>query len=528
MPFDDKWLSSPRQSHDKILVINNHQSLPPRERRESKHAHLSEDLLYDIFMTYRKMMSGLKPHDLDWVRVTHVCRHWRQVSLRSRGPWDHIQFTTRQYKSVKPFLERSKDVLLDVSISLDHGEPTQPQRSALDSILDLLCRVRSLTITIAKPIQVTSIRPFLSFSAPHLKYLELVNTTGSCSLPRPTLVNCEALTSFSTSGFVVPWNASPQPKGLKSFKLFPFFSIVHDVSRLLSWFSKCTEIEELHVVSNVQDARTIQSSTLPFDRPSLHKLRFLRLSMSSSMCSILLSHLRIPNDVEWEIRCEQYSARDPIPRIIENLPYSSGMTAMHVILRADSLAFQFQEYRQGNPHRNSFHVEWSVYVTIPEIFAWISLLFDRKSKAKIEEFTFEIWSRIGSINRTLWSALLSHFPFLRVLAIRNMTCSPSRSELASMKGFIDALLHSTTASYPLCGLTTLELKGLCCCGETDFIQMTKKFLQKRQDQGLRIRKLTIVQLAHVEEPKLPCADELRELVYDLDLPRPHLLVKTLR
>ncbi|TDL19470.1 hypothetical protein BD410DRAFT_436468 [Rickenella mellea] len=123
-------------------------------------------------MIYRKMMGGLKQHKLFWVRVTHVCRHWRHVSLRSEGLWDNIQFTTRLYKSVKPFLERSRDVLLDGVISLDHAEPTPPQRTALDLIRDQLCRVRGLTITIAKATQVALIRPFLCLPAPHLTYLD--------------------------------------------------------------------------------------------------------------------------------------------------------------------------------------------------------------------------------------------------------------------------------------------------------------------------------------------------------------------
>ncbi|TDL19469.1 hypothetical protein BD410DRAFT_792075, partial [Rickenella mellea] len=241
------------------------------------------------------------------------------------------------------------------------------------------------------------------------------------------------------------------------------------------------------------------------------------------MSSLLLTHLRIPKDIEWEIHCSQHAVRDSMPRIMENLPHSTVVTIMQIVLRQHSLAFQFQKDRQGNSHLNSFQVKWTESVPIPEIFGWILLLFNPKSQVKIEDFTFEIWPTRGSIDQTLWSILLSNLPFLRVMAIRSMSCSTSG--LASVKGFIGTVSRSTTECYPLFDMSTLELNGLCPCSGTDFIRKTKKFLQMRQDQGLRMQKLTIVQFPHVDEPKSLCVDELREFVDMLVLPEPILHAK---
>ncbi|KAI0277169.1 hypothetical protein BGY98DRAFT_901925, partial [Russula aff. rugulosa BPL654] len=52
--------------------------------------------------------------NLGWIRVTHVCRHWRQVALDDSSLWARISGTQANTKWISEMLARAKNAPLDV------------------------------------------------------------------------------------------------------------------------------------------------------------------------------------------------------------------------------------------------------------------------------------------------------------------------------------------------------------------------------------------------------------------------------
>ncbi|KAG2343993.1 hypothetical protein BDR05DRAFT_209432 [Suillus weaverae] len=113
------------------------------------------------------------------VVFTHVCRHWRQVALKSPTLWTYIIYTPPRWLGV--MLERSKSaslfVVYDVAVSL---------RDCLEQILSQLPRIRVLRLrTINTPDIDRTIHLLSSQPAPLLQIFEFSNTFFGEPTTRP-------------------------------------------------------------------------------------------------------------------------------------------------------------------------------------------------------------------------------------------------------------------------------------------------------------------------------------------------------
>ncbi|KAI0277170.1 hypothetical protein BGY98DRAFT_900306, partial [Russula aff. rugulosa BPL654] len=52
--------------------------------------------------------------NLGWIRVTHVCRHWRQVALGDSSLWSKISGMLANTKWISEMLARAKNAPLDI------------------------------------------------------------------------------------------------------------------------------------------------------------------------------------------------------------------------------------------------------------------------------------------------------------------------------------------------------------------------------------------------------------------------------
>ena len=62
--------------------------------------------------------------NLSWIRITHVCQHWRQVALGNSSLWARIWGISTNTKWISEMLARAKNAPLDIVV-------TDPSEEAL-------------------------------------------------------------------------------------------------------------------------------------------------------------------------------------------------------------------------------------------------------------------------------------------------------------------------------------------------------------------------------------------------------------
>jgi hypothetical protein len=95
------------------LEVDNRFAINPTVRSRRRHHAISQlpsELLLRIFLFVRSGDSN--GCDLDWIVVTQVCRHWRDLALRYPLLWNHINLSYPEWTSEK--LRRSQPASLIV------------------------------------------------------------------------------------------------------------------------------------------------------------------------------------------------------------------------------------------------------------------------------------------------------------------------------------------------------------------------------------------------------------------------------
>ena len=83
-----------------------------------------EDNVFVNYIDYEEDLSSRNPQRIapySWIRLTHVCRMWRELALYTSALWTHVSATSRE--AVAEVLQRSKDK----SLTLTSACPTQYQ-----------------------------------------------------------------------------------------------------------------------------------------------------------------------------------------------------------------------------------------------------------------------------------------------------------------------------------------------------------------------------------------------------------------
>jgi hypothetical protein len=151
---------------------------PAKSRRNTTALvfRLPPELLCRVFKHVWSMMSGKTSQ---WVKVTHVCSHWRTIAMSFQELWSHIEFGCREW--AQEMLQRAKLVPLTVKVALNSFTADASKSSLVHG-----CRMRELRIRAtdttwrshtlpAFPISAQILERFsLHFDHPHLD----ANTTA--------------------------------------------------------------------------------------------------------------------------------------------------------------------------------------------------------------------------------------------------------------------------------------------------------------------------------------------------------------
>ena len=235
-----------------------------------------------------------------WIRVTHVCRYWRDVALASPLLWSDIVLTCDQ-ECLETMLTRSQQVALSVQsyTSSCSGEACPAPIRSLRLVLMHLFRIRSLALYIKWWVYLDIIDA-LRGPAPLLQRLTLSTPSGlyDTAYMQPVVHPPQhaPLEELTLCSFGFPW-AHPVPfRALKSLRIVKGIPYRPEVDDVLDGLRLMPDLRSL-ALEDVFYPSASGLASLPAARSvvPLPKLQQLVLSGDCIACGTLLSSLELPS-----------------------------------------------------------------------------------------------------------------------------------------------------------------------------------------------------------------------------------------
>ena len=233
--------------------------------------------------------------NMEWIRVTHVCRRWRETALNHPRLWSYVNFTKLKPAAAAEILARAKMVPLHLEVDLTTWKILYPL--AFEGQLEAhISRIRHLSITGA--LEPSLDRPVSS--APNLEFLTLLHRfypyTSQVVIPI-NLFNCitPRLTSLELENCDISWK-SHLLKGLRTLKILNPSKVARP--KLGDWLDALNEMPQLETLI-LQDATPLapRSAPLMLEPSRTVTLPFLtrfRIFASAKDCALALAHLVLP------------------------------------------------------------------------------------------------------------------------------------------------------------------------------------------------------------------------------------------
>ncbi|TCD71673.1 hypothetical protein EIP91_005439 [Steccherinum ochraceum] len=188
-------------------------------------ARLPSEILSHIFTVYAAMMKNYYvytqwhrgPPHYNWIDVTHVCHHWREVALADPRLWADILVAYGQAERVEELLNRSKRANLRVKIdtSAYKWHPTL-QRIAREAD-----RIETLHVIYDDPEKLSVFEEHLSSRLPVLRSLTLkclYHRQTRLLIPLATLAT-SCLQALDISVYCIDWASIALPQTLVSLQI---------------------------------------------------------------------------------------------------------------------------------------------------------------------------------------------------------------------------------------------------------------------------------------------------------------------
>ncbi|KAI0063927.1 hypothetical protein BV25DRAFT_1837462 [Artomyces pyxidatus] len=142
---------------------------------------------------------------LGWMKITHVCQHWRAIAIDAISLWRNIDMDIGA-KWVDTMLNRARGSPVVLSNSLDHPVA----KPMVEVVIKHIAQTRELSIHggSRKPSHqaILELCRRLTVSAPLLRSLSLSRSTGRYSLPQDAFGDCTPqLRRVNLFNIVFPW-----------------------------------------------------------------------------------------------------------------------------------------------------------------------------------------------------------------------------------------------------------------------------------------------------------------------------------
>jgi hypothetical protein len=242
---------------------------------------------------------------LGWIKVTHVCRHWRQVALDDSSLWAQIWGIPTNAKWISEMLTRAKNAPLDIELD----DLITSSEEALLMIPPHLSHTRQLRLHSLSGLSSDNVREIYSWDAPALEQFELTVPAYS-PISFPDLGgnmlfkgHAPRLRTLSLSRVIIPWSFIPrgQLTQLEIVCLDEDGDSPGDLNQLIDLLVNCPALEILALDSCLPS----QLTELPYGRTiHLPHLSHLRLCGSTSrIINIMLKMLKLPSSTTLHLQC---------------------------------------------------------------------------------------------------------------------------------------------------------------------------------------------------------------------------------
>ncbi|THU75336.1 hypothetical protein K435DRAFT_287217, partial [Dendrothele bispora CBS 962.96] len=278
--------------------IEKHQNIiRDLKTRRNLHASISKlppEILSTIFLLYN---DGIPYnhcdhwHSLAWIRVSHICRHWRNVALGCPALWSHLNFFMPA--SVPEMLLRSKSAPLTIQFTLSYYGASK-MIEAFHTSLEQVARIRELSIVITGH-NFERLFPRTDQAAPHLQKLvlnSLLDRMEVIALPKDFLDGrAPCLSHLELRNIHLPWS-SPLLKNLTTLKLtrtrLNSQTTLPTLDQLVEMLGRMPGLETLELENVLPSSgSSISEVTLPY-------LRDIQLGGDIAGCANVLNLISFP------------------------------------------------------------------------------------------------------------------------------------------------------------------------------------------------------------------------------------------
>ncbi|KAJ2921808.1 hypothetical protein H1R20_g15288, partial [Candolleomyces eurysporus] len=266
---------------------------------------LPPEILSNIFIALRRIVANGYSYRSSWVRVTHVCRHWRAVALDCPALWSDLLFVNP--KGTEVMLQRAKNAPLTVKFA---AYPA--------TFNDILCKIASQTGRLREvelrsgsntTLELPIILSCFESTAPILEKLvlqgvEIYYRTGSDkyhTLPADFLRGgAPSLRHLDVTRFAIHWDALPLSTTLTHLRLENV--VLENRPTQASFLKSLTSLLRLETMilkaCLPRSGDALHLGSLPITLPSL---RILELQDFAAELRQFFTATQIPNKARVDI-----------------------------------------------------------------------------------------------------------------------------------------------------------------------------------------------------------------------------------
>ena len=266
--------------------------------------------IFHLLVLEEPPLSGKR--NLGWLKVTHVCQHWRQIALDNLSLWAKIWGNPTDTNWISEILVRAKNAPLDIKFDLAMSSP-----KTILMILPHLSHTRQLRFHGLSTLHSNSVREIYNCEAPALEHFELtVSPYSPISRYSPMAFpdlggnmlfkgHAPRLRTFLLSQLVIPWSLIPRGH-LTQLKVAVPKEDVHspgDLNQLIDLLVNCPALEILALESCLPSQLTEFSHGRTIHLPHLSRLRLcgstsriVNISKMLKLTSLTKLHLNCISD----------------------------------------------------------------------------------------------------------------------------------------------------------------------------------------------------------------------------------------
>ena len=405
-----------RQAIDDQLKALEEFSRTSRNRRNTliPISQLPPETLVLIFSFLPPFACDEKVSYLQLIRVTHVCRQWRETALNYPHLWIYIDFTKLTPAGITGILARAK--MLPLRLEAKISEWSEEQFNAFERQLKThISHTRHLSISgdfhnvLEQLVSPAHYLEFLSLNNPYFPFGSFIpDSIFNNTVPK---LKCVKLCGFS-----VNWKSSLL-KGLQTLQILrPPGSI--EAPKLDDWLDGLGEMRQLESLTVYSATPAVPDGDQFISEPrrtvGLPFLTQFKISASAKDCALALAHLVLPALTSLHVAPQSHCGNGEDVRLL--IPF----VARYAHGLQDTAPFQSMLFSSESWHTRI--LIWTVPDADVELPGPINLLGETFSARLIFSASGVGWWREGT-DTILFDAMLTHLPLnsISTLTVQNHT-----------------------------------------------------------------------------------------------------------